>query len=138
MKTRTGGLRIGFRAGGSAWQKNLATLAGWAAGVGFELIDLGQVGATEIKAVKSAGADVISVDLLDWPALLSPDQGKRKACVAANGSRIRELASNGIKVFFAVIIPEDSAAELKDNWKRAVESYGELARIAESVGAAIV
>ena len=77
--------------------------------------------------MKEAGVDVVSVDLLDWPALLSDDGGKRKETIARNTSRFKELSALGVRVYFAVIIPENIDRKPKENFDRAVESYGELA-----------
>lgn len=138
MTTRTGSYRIGMRAGGSPWQKDLAGLSSWAKSHGLDLIDLTQVDAGQAKSVRACGVDVISVDLVTWPALLSEDAGRRREAVATNRARIREMAGLGVRVFFAVIIPENPDAELRHNFDLAVGSYGELAREAESVGAAVV
>jgi len=138
MRTRTGGFRIGFRAGGTDWQKDLAGLAAWAREVGFELIDLGPVSVADVKTVKAAGVDVVSVDVHDWPALLSEDAGKRKSAVAENAAYFKEMAATGVKVFFAVVIPENPQKSGKENLDLAVQSYGELAGVAERLGAMIV
>jgi sugar phosphate isomerase/epimerase len=138
MKTRTGAYRIGMRAGSSPWQKDLTHLAGWAKTSGFELIDLTQVDTGQVRSVQSPGLDVISVDLTTWPALLSADGGRRRDAVATNRARIREMAGAGVRIFFAVVVPENPEAELRQNFDLAVGSYGELAREAESVEAAIV
>lgn len=138
MKTRTGGYRIGFRAGNAEWQKDLSKLGAWGKASGFELIDLGQVGAAEVKAVKATGLDVVSVDLLSWPALLSDDAGKRRDAIQSNAARIAELSALGVKVYFAVIIPENPDIEARVNFDRAVAAYGEVAAAAEKAGAALV
>lgn len=138
MITRTGGYRIGFRAGGTPWQKDLNQLSRWAKDVGFALIDLTQASGNDVRTVRSAGLDVVSVDLLTWAALLSEDEGKRKACIESNRAHIRDMALLGVKVFFAVVIPENPNAELKRNFELAVESYGDLAQTAEAAGTAVV
>ncbi len=138
MGTRTGDFRIGFRIGGGGWQKDLAGLARWARQVGFELIDLGQVSVADVEAVKDAGLDVVSVDLLDWSALLSEDAGKRKDAVARNRQYFKEMAGAGVKIFFAVVIPENPQASGKENFDLAVRSYGELAGVAEGLGTMVV
>lgn len=138
MHTRTGGFRIGFRGGWSDWQKDLAGMAAWAKQAGFALIDLGAVGPADVRTVRDAGVDVISVDMHDWPALVSPDEGKRKAAVEKNAAYFREMAPLGISVFFAVVIPEDGGRPGRENFALAVRSYGELAGVAEGLGATIV
>jgi len=137
MRTRTGAFRIGFREGGSDWQKDRAGVASWAGKTGFEMIDLGAVGPEAVNTVQSGGVDVISVDMHDWPALLSEDSGKRKAVVTKNASHFREMAKLGVKIFFVVIIPENPDRPGRENFALAVESFGELADVAASVGAAI-
>ncbi len=138
MRTRTGGFRIGFRGGWTDWQKDFAGMGVWAKGAGFALIDLGQVDGEAVKAVKKSGVDVISVDLVDWTALVSPDAGKRKAAVARNAERFQTMAELGVRVFFSVIIPEDAEKPGKENFDLAVESYGPLAAEAERLSATIV
>lgn len=138
MATRTGCFRIGFRQGGTDWQKDLAALSAWAKEVGFELVDLGRADPADIQTVRNAGIDVVSVDLHDWSGLVSPDAGKRKESVVKNAAYFKEMAGLGVKVFFAVIIPEDPKRTGKENFELAVRSYGELADVAEDLGAMIV
>ena len=40
MKTRTGGFPLGFRRGGSPWQKDLSGMIAWALDNGVEVVDL--------------------------------------------------------------------------------------------------
>lgn len=137
MLTRTGQFRIGFRRGWSDWQKDLPALAAWAKDAGFEAIDLGQAKAKDIGQVHSAGLQVVSVDMIDWSALLSPDVGKRRAAIARNAAYFKDMAALGVRVFFTVAIPEDPSRPGKDSFDLAVASYGELASLAESLGAVI-
>jgi sugar phosphate isomerase/epimerase len=137
MRTRTGGFRVGFRRGWSDWQKDLSGLAVWGKDAGFELIDLGQAAVSDLTTVRSAGLEVISVDMLDWSALLSPDGGRRRDAIARNTAYLKDLTPLGVKVFFAVAIPEDPGRPGRENFDLAVASYGELAPLAESMGAAI-
>jgi sugar phosphate isomerase/epimerase len=138
MRTRTGQFRIGFRTGWSDWQKDRPALAAWGAQAGFELLDLGSETPDQVQAVRKSGLEVISVDLVDWSALLSVDPGKRQEAVARNAERIRAMAAIGVKVFFTVVIPEDVKKTPRENFKLAVESYGTLAEAAEQCGTMIV
>jgi sugar phosphate isomerase/epimerase len=138
MRTRTGNFRIGFRGGGSDWQKDLTKLAEWGKESGFELIDLGQVTAADVNKVKAAGLDVVSVDMHDWPGLCTSDDGKRKATIERNSAYFKEMAEVGVKVFFAVIIPHDPARKGKENFELAVKGFGAMAEVAESLGMMIV
>ena len=138
MRTRTGNFRIGFRIGGSPWQKDLPGLAAWATETGFELIDLGTVAPADVQTVQRAGVDVVSVDLHDWPALVSDDAGKRQAAIEANTAYMQQMAGLGVSVFFAVVIPEDPAKSGKENFDLAVKGFGALAGVAENLGTMIV
>ena len=138
MRTRTGDFRIGFRRGGSSWQRNLAGQAAWAKGAGFELIDLGQVTGESVQTVQQAGLEVVSVDLHDWSGLLNPDSAKRKDAIARNTAYIEEMAALGVKIFFTVAIPADADRSGKENFNLAVASYAELASVAEKHQAQVV
>ena len=138
MRTRTGNFRIGFRGGWTDWQKDHAGMARWAKSVGFELIDVGAVEPGTVKSIRDAGVDCISVDLHSWPALTSPDDAKRAAAIDKSRGYIEQMTELGIKVFFAVVIPEKPDDKPIDNFKRAVASFGELATAAENAGATIV
>src|ERR1051325_10760438 len=97
MGTRTGNFPIGFRRGGIEWQKDLPALAKWSKGEGFEVIDLPQASPEDVAPLKSAGLRIGSADLLDWPALLSFDAGKRKEAIAKNSAYIEKLSAAGCK-----------------------------------------
>ena len=137
MRTRTGAFRIGFREGWSDWQKDRASAAAWAGQAGFEMIDLGAVSPDIVQTVKAGGVEVLSVDLYDWPTLLSTDPGKRKASIEKNASHFKVMTDLGVKIFFAVIIPEDPDRSGRENFALAVESFGALAEVAASLGATI-
>lgn len=137
MITRTGSFRIGLRAR-AAWQRDWPELACWAAEAGFELLDLGAVEVEQLKAVQAAGIDVTCVDVLDWPSLVSPDAARRKDAVDRNAEYFHLMAAHDVRVFFAVATPEDPSRSPRDNFEVAVESYGRLAELAESLGTVVV
>jgi len=139
MGTRTGSFPIGFRRGWSDWQKNdLKALANWAKSTGFEVLDLGTPSPEDLAVLSAAGLKIGTADLLDWPKLMSSDAGKRKEAVARNTEYVTKLASLGCKRYFTVAIPEDAAKPRLENYKLAVEGYGELARNIEKTGAKIL
>jgi len=131
MKTRTGGFPIGFRRTGGQWARNLADLAAWAASSGFEAIDVDKVTAEDMAALRSAGLAVGTVDLRG--RFTSPDAGERKAAVEAAGEFIRQQAALGARIFFAVVAG-DPARKRLENYAAAVESFGQLAKIAGDCG----
>ncbi|MBI3832686.1 MAG: sugar phosphate isomerase/epimerase [Planctomycetes bacterium] len=139
MGTRTGNFPIGFRRGWSDWQKkDLKELASWAKTTGFDVVDLGKASPEDLATMKAQGIKIGTADLLDWPQINSADAAKRKDAVARNAEYIKNLAAAGCKRYFTVVIPEDGAKSRLENYKLAVEGYGELARAAEKHGAMIV
>src|SRR3712207_4978939 len=105
--TRTGNFPIGFRRARTAWQQDLPALLRFAREADFAFIDLGPVDADVVKEVRAAGVNVGTVDLKDWPALLSTDPAGRAAAVEINTAHLRSLASVGVTKFLTVLMPED-------------------------------
>src|SRR5262245_19606282 len=89
MKTRTGNFPIGFRGVGGEWQKDLASLLGWAKENGLEAIDLGKDGYSSIKTVAEAGIRVGSVDLAEWQGMITADRARRIESIAQNMEYVR-------------------------------------------------
>ena len=130
--------QIGFRRARTPWQQDLPALLAFAKREAFDFVDFGPVDATTITAITRTGVHIGTVDLLDWPGLLSPDAGVRRAAVLANAQHIRSLASVGVDRFLTVLAPADPAAPRRDNFDRAVESYRALASAAGECGASIL
>lgn len=124
--TRTGGFAIGFRRGGSGWQKDLDSLLGWAAKSGFGAIDLGKVGAAEVRDVLAAGLRIGSVDLKEWQGLISPDKARRADAVAVNAAYIAGCAVAGPLNHFLVMLPEKPELPREKNFGFMAESLAEL------------
>lgn len=137
MTTRTGAFRIGMRVWGAPWQQDLTALARWAAETGFETLDLDGATADDIRHVTGAGVDVICVDALDLSALLSDDPGRRRDAIDRNIAYFHDMAAMDVRVFFAIMAPENPGRELRENFDRAIESYGQLAASAERLGATV-
>ncbi len=137
--TRTGLFPIGFRRGWSDWQKNLEKVVEFAKANGFEAIDVEDLPAEQIKPILAAGLRVGSVDLKKpWSAIASADAGKRKDALAAAAAHVRSVAALGVRNFFTVVFPDDDARNRRENFKYAVDGYGQLARAIEGSGAKIV
>ncbi len=135
--TRTGKFPIGFRRSGSEWQRDLRSLVDFAKTNHFAGIDLGAVPPADIQTVLAAGLRVGTVDLKNWSALASADAGKRQATVQANAEYVRQCAAAGAKTFFVVIIPEDHARPRQENFRLAVDGWGQLATAIQPVGGRI-
>jgi sugar phosphate isomerase/epimerase len=135
MTTRTGGFSIGFRRGWSDWQKNLKALTQWAAGAGFEAIDLGRATRDDVNVLRDAKLKLGTADLANWQ-VTATDPGKRREAIAQNVAYIREAAALGARVFFTIVAGDPSRSRA-DNYATAVEAFGPMAQAASDVGAAI-
>lgn len=130
ITTRTGNFPIGFRRGGSAWQRDLPGALAWAKENSLGVIDLGRT-PEDIAVVQGAGLRVGSVDLLDWQGLISPDKAKREASVAKNSEYVSKC---GAQNYFYVALPEKPEAKRSDNFALMVESFNALAPALEAAG----
>ncbi len=137
-KTRTGTFPIGFRSGGSGWQKKLGDAIGFARANGFEGIDVGALDPAAMKAIPDSGLRRGSVDLLRKTELMSADPGTRKAAAEDNVRMVRSLVPLGARNYFTVAIPEDVNARRSDNFARAVDGYGRLCEAIAPLGARVV
>ena len=138
MKTRTGNFPLGFRRGGTDWQKNLPSLIGWAKENALEVIDLGRDAVEGAPAARAAGLRVGSIDLFDNKNMISPDQGKRSAAIAANRDFIQACAGDEPTNFFLVMLPEKPELPRAENFSYMVESFGALAPVLEANNSRIV
>lgn len=136
--TRTGGFGIGFRRGGSEWQKNLPATVEWAKRNGFAALDVGRDGDTAGAAVAAAGLAVGSVDLAEWQGMISPDKAKRADAVARNAAYVAACAALGPVRHFLVMLPEKPDLPRATNFAFMVESFSELAPVLEKHGARLV
>lgn len=133
--TRTGNFTIGFRRGGTDWQKDINSLIEWAKANEFGAIDIGRDAATVGKTIQDAGLKIGSVDLADWQGMISPDAGKRKDSVAKNAAYVKECAALGAVNHFLVMLPEKPELKRSENFKYMVESFNELAPALEASNA---
>ena len=138
MKTRTGNFPLGFRRGGTDWQKDLPSLISWAKENALEVIDLGKDAVAAAPAVRAAGLRVGSIDLFDNKNMISPDEGKRSATLAANREFIQACASDEPTNFFLVMLPEKPELPRAENFGYMVESFAALAPVLEANNSRIV
>lgn len=138
MKTTTGNFPLGWRRRNFAWEQDLDSMIAWAQDNDLEVIDLGRDGDTSVKPVVDAGLRVGSVDLTVWQEMISSDAGKRKDAVARNADYVKACVDAGANVFFMCMLPEDKGLPRAENFGYMVESYSELAKTFEDVGAYLV
>ena len=134
--TRTGSFPIGFRRGGG-WQKEVSALIGWARDHDFAAIDLGRSHA-DVEAVRGAGLQVGSIDLLAWQPMFGADETARNEAIANNKEFIVAAAAKGVRNFFLVVLPADPAAPRAENFAYTVQSLGALTQTLEENDARLV
>lgn len=126
--TRTGRFPVGFRAGWSPWQQNLADLIAFARAERFAGIDVAARAPADLAQIVAAGLRLGSVDLPQAAELASPDAGKRKDAAARIAGYVRDAvtAAGGPLNFFTVMAPEDDARPRSENLAFAADGYGRL------------
>lgn len=130
---------IAFRRGWSDWQqRDPATLAKWASENGFAAIDLMKVSARDFQTLWEHHLQMGSVDLLDFPKIMSGDSGERKAIIEKNVQYVRETTALGAKIFFTCVIPADPAKPRGENYALAVECFSPIGQACNDAGAWLV
>ncbi len=137
FSTHTGNFPIGFRRGGSAWQKDVSSLIGWARDNGFAAIDLGRSHA-DVEAIRNAGLSVGSIDLLQWQPMFGADESARAEAIEKNKAFIAQSAAQGVRNFFLVVLPADPAAPRAENFGYTTASLGALTSTLEENDARLV
>lgn len=132
--TRTGTFPIGFRRGGSDWQKSLPDMLDWANRSGFSVVDLGR-NSEDFRAAQTAGMRIGSVDLLEWQPMISSDKAKAADSIAKNCEYIRKC---GAQNYFCVMIPEDAAKPRLENFGYVIEALNGIAPALEDADGRLV
>ncbi len=135
--TRTGSFSIGFRRGGSAWQKNLADVVTWAKANDFASLEVGS-DIDQIKQVVAAGLSIGNAGLVAGRTLLSADKAERDDTVAKNIEFVRAAVKVGARNFFCVMVPPDPSVKRIDNFKNMVAGFAPLLQVMNDVGAKLV
>jgi sugar phosphate isomerase/epimerase len=138
MKTRTGHFPIGFRRGGTDWQKEIGALVAWAKDNDLSCIDLGKDAPDSGKAVLEAGLRIGSVDLPNNKGMISPDQATRQQAIAENSRWVESCAHLGVVNHFLVMLPEKPELPRAENFGYMVESFAQLAPVMEKNNARLV
>jgi sugar phosphate isomerase/epimerase len=138
MKTRTGNFLIGFRRGGTDWQKEIGALIQWTKANDLSCIDLGKDAAAAGQAVIEAGLRIGSVDLPNNKGMISPDKATRAEAIAENSGLIEKLAALGSINYFLVMLPEKPELPRAENFGYMVESFRQLAPVLEGNNARLV
>ena len=137
FNTRTGNFPVGFRRGGSDWQKDIASLCNWARDNGFGAIDLGR-DTNDIAKVTGAGLRVGSIDLAAWQPMFGADKAARDEAVEKNKDYIKRAADAGAHNFFLVVLPADPKLPRAENFGYATDALGALSETLEANDSQIV
>ena len=135
--TRTGNFPIGFRRGGSGWQKEISALISWARDNEFAALDLGRSHG-DVEAIRNAGLSVGSIDLLEWQTMFNADKATRAQAIESNKTYIAQAAGKGVSNFFLVILPADTKLPRAENIGYATQALSELAPTLEEHNAQLV
>jgi sugar phosphate isomerase/epimerase len=138
MKTRTGQFPIGFRRGGTDWQKDIKSLIVWAQQNDLAAIDLGSDADQVGQAVLGGALRIGSVDLPDNKGMISPDKARREKAIATNAAFIKACAPLGQVNYFLVMLPEKPELPRAENFGYMVESFKQLAPVMEQHNARLV
>ena len=110
-------MAIAFRIPGSADVPPLKDLAHWAADNGFGAIDIGGPDEDAAQAVRGAGLEVGTFDLMVTGPLLSPDADARRAAAADIAGRAARAKDLGLTRAFGVFLPPDEAQPRADSFR---------------------
>jgi sugar phosphate isomerase/epimerase len=137
-RTRTGSFPIGFRRMWFKWHQDLEGMLEWAAAERLSIIDLGSDADKTAPAVLKRGLRLGSVDLPEWPGMISADAAVRKEAVAKNSDYIKTCGKFGPLNHFTVMLPKQAELSRKENFKYMVEGYSQLQPALEAAKAKIV
>jgi sugar phosphate isomerase/epimerase len=138
VKTRTGGFEIGFRRGGSEWQKNPDSLLDWAKVNDLNIVDIGTEAPDQQAAFASAGVKIGTVDLPNGRLIFSDDLGKRDAAMDETTAFVETCAAFGVDKFFTVLVPEHKEKPRRENFATIVAALQMLVPTLEKHNACIV
>ena len=103
-------MKIGVRMPPVAREMGLGPFCAWLAENGFGAIDLPALDEESNAAVEAAGISVGTVDIMTHvPKTMSKDDSTRTEGVKLMKEHMTEVAENGGKLIFCVLMPEDPA-----------------------------
>jgi len=137
LSTRTGAFPIGVRRGWTDWQQDTNGFGAWCKQNELGVVDLGR-NLDELRAVREAGLEVGSVDLLNWGGLLAGDDDERRKAVESNADFIRQACAGGPMNFFICMLPGDATRARHLNFDSMVSSLTELAPTLEEAKGRLV
>ena len=110
-------MAIAFRIPGSRDVPKLPELARWAADNGFGAIDIGGPDKEKVDAVRGAGLEVGTFDLMATSPLLSPDPEQRRSVVGKMADAAARAKDLGLTRAFGVFLPPDGHQSRGDSFQ---------------------
>ena len=127
-------MAIAFRIPGAADVPKLPDLAHWAAANGFGAIDIGAPDKAAVDAVRGAGLDVGTFDLMRTGALLSPDPDQRRSVVSAAAEVAARAKDLGLTRAFGVFLPRDGSQSRGDSFQYWSAGWPAVSEVLASAG----
>ena len=127
-------MKIGLRIPGTAREQPFPEFCSWCRGAGFDAVDLGSADAEQIRAARSAGLEIGTIDLPGTRDLCSADPEKQRTGQQAAKNAIHAAAENGVDRMFCVFVPEDASRGRKANFENWQTAFPPVAEFAESKG----
>ena len=121
---------------GAARQLPYAEYCRWCKENGFDGVDVGEVTDDVVNAVKSAGLEIGTADLMTFGGLFGSDEEAEKA-VSASNAVIDAAADRGVTRMFTVFVPPDGSKGRAANFARLKETFGPVVAHAEARGVKI-
>lgn len=115
-------MAIAFRIPWSADTPKLPDLAHWAADNGFGAIDISGPDKAAAEAIRGAGLEVGTFDLMGG-GLLSPDPEQRQGAVKSLADGAAQAKDLGLTKAFAVLLPPDSRQSRGDSFRYWAEAW---------------
>ncbi len=116
-------MAIAFRIPWSADVPPLKDLAHWAADNGFGAIDVGGPDKDAVEAIRGAGLEVGTFDLMVTRPLLSPDADERNKAVQILTERAARAQDLGLTKAFGVFMPPQDSQWRGDSFKYWSEAW---------------
>jgi sugar phosphate isomerase/epimerase len=127
-------MSIAFRIPWSSDVPRLPELAHWAADHGFGALDLGATDKEKVDAVRGAGLEIGTFDLMVTSPLLSPDPEVRRTVIPIVTEAALRAKDLGLTRAFGVFVPRDRTQSRGDSFRNWSESWPAVSEILASAG----
>ena len=127
-------MAIAFRIPWSAEVPKLPELAHWAAEHGFGALDIGAPDKEKVDAVRGAGLEIGTFDLMATSPLLSPDPDVRRGVLTTVTEAAARAKDLGLTRAFGVFVPRDRTQSRADSFRHWSEGWPAVSEVLASAG----